>query len=483
MKDQVDPHGFFRNPLVDRYSSRAMLEIFSPRKKFQTWRELWIQLAQAQNELGLPVAEEQVEELKATRDDLDLARAAELEKELRHDVMAHIRAWGEKCPGAGGIIHLGATSAFVTDNAELILMKQALHLVKLELVRAIRALAVQARRHAALPCLGYTHFQPAQPTTVGKRICGWIQDLVLDQEELTQVEGAFRARGVKGTTGTQASFMQLFEGDEEKVRELDRRVAARIGFSDTYPITGQTYPRKFDYRLLSALAGVAASAAKFGNDLRLLSHEGEMEEPFEEKQVGSSAMAHKRNPMRCERIVSLARYVLSLPTNAAFTAADQWLERSLDDSANRRITIPEAFLAVDACLLLVENVAAGMTVCPERTAANLAAELPALMAESVMMEGVRRGGDRQRLHERLRAITVEAGRARRQGRPIDLVARLAADEELALDEAWLREKLDPAGLVGRAPGQVAEFLDEVVDPLMELYEAELGSLGNDGIKV
>jgi adenylosuccinate lyase len=483
MKGLRDKDDFFRNPLVERYSSRAMLRIFSPRKKFLTWRDLWIQLAQAQHELGLPVTEQQIEELKATRDDLDLARAAQLEKDLRHDVMAHIRAWGEKCPGAAGIIHLGATSAFVTDNTELILMKQALHLVKLELVRAIRALADQAERHANLPCLGYTHFQVAQPTTVGKRICCWIQDLVLDQEALTSLEGAFRARGVKGTTGTQASFLQLFDGDEAKVRELDQRVSARIGFSDTYPVTGQTYPRKFDFRILSALAGVAASTAKFGNDIRLLSHEGEIEEPFERKQVGSSAMPHKRNPMRCERLVSLARYALTLPANAAFTAADQWLERTLDDSANRRITIPEAFLAVDACLVLVENVARGMTVFPERVTDNLAAEIPTLMAETVLMEGVKRGGDRQALHEKLREITVEAGRRRREGRPIDLVARLAEDLAFDLDEHWLRVRLDPAGMVGRAPGQVQEFLGEVVEPLMELYQAELRSLDQDELKV
>ncbi len=475
MSENRDRNDFFQNPLVERYSSRAMLGIFSPRRKFLTWRELWVQLAQAQMELGLPVTEEQVEELKATKEDLDLERAAELERELRHDVMAHIHAWREKAPKGGSVLHLGATSAFVTDNTELLLMKQALHLVRTEVVGAIQALAEQARKWKDLPCLGYTHFQPAQPTTVGKRICLWIQDLVLDHETLQSAEASLRARGVKGTTGTQASYLQLFDGDAEKVDELDRRVTKRIGFSRSFPVTGQTYPRKVDYRVLSALAGVAASTAKFANDVRLLSHEGEVEEPFEEKQVGSSAMPHKRNPMRSERIVSLARYVLSLPVNAGFTAADQWLERTLDDSANRRITIPEAFLGVDACLLLETNVARGLKVFPERVEANLAVELPYLVAETVLMECVKRGGDRQALHEKLRTLAVEAGRARKEGRKIDLVAELAKEKAFGLEESWLRERLDPGALVGRAPEQVENFLSEVVDPLLELYEAELRS--------
>ena len=478
-----DRNDLFQNPLVERYSSKAMLRIFSPRRKFLTWRELWVQLAQAQMELGLPVTEEQVEELKATKEDLDLERAAQLERELRHDVMAHIHAWREKAPKGGAILHLGATSAFVTDNTELLLMKQALHLVRTEVVGAVQALAEQARKWKDLPCLGYTHYQPAQPTTVGKRICLWIQDLVLDHETLQSAEASLRARGVKGTTGTQASYLQLFDGDAEKVEELDRRVTKRIGFARSFPVTGQTYPRKVDYRVLSALAGVAASASKFANDIRLLSHEGEVEEPFEEKQVGSSAMPHKRNPMRSERIVSLARYVLSLPANAGFTAADQWLERSLDDSANRRITIPEAFLGVDACLLLVTNVARGLKVFPERTAANLESELPYLVAETVLMECVKRGGDRQALHERLRALAVEAGRARKEGRRIDLVKELASDRAFGLEESWLRERLDPRSLVGRAPEQVEVFLAEVVDPLLELYEAELRARRFGEVKV
>lgn len=483
MKPPRDPNSVFQNPLVERYSSQAMLELFSPGRKFRTWRELWIQLAQAERELGLAITEEQLDELKATRDDLDLERAEELERALRHDVMAHIHAWGEKAPLARPIIHLGATSAFVTDNTELVLMKQALHLVRQELVRAVRALGEFARRWADLPCLGYTHFQPAQPTTVGKRACLWIQDLVLDHEALIAVEGALRGRGVKGTTGTQASFLQLFEGDSEKVRELDRRVTERIGFAESYAVTGQTYPRKVDYQVLSALAGVAASAAKFAGDVRLLSHEGELEEPFEELQIGSSAMAHKRNPMRSERITSLARYVLTLPLNAAFTAADQWLERTLDDSANRRIVIPEAFLGVDACLMLMTNVARGLKVFPERTAVHLAQELPFLVAEKVLMEAVKRGGDRQTMHERLRRHTHAAGAARLRGEPFDLVAALASDAQLGLDRLWLEEQLRPEGFVGRAPEQVREFLAEVVDPLLELQEAVMRSTEEDDVRV
>ena len=473
----------YENPLVKRYASKEMLEIFSPRHKFLTWRDLWIQLAQAQHELGLNVSEEQVEDLKNTRDDLDLERAFELEREIRHDVMAHILAWGEKAKKAGGIIHLGATSAFVTDNTELLQMKQGLHLLRLKVVKVISVLSEFADKWKNLPCLGYTHFQPSQPTTLGKRACLWVQDFLIDHEVLGLASSLLKARGVKGTTGTQASYMQLFDGDSERVRELDRRVTKRIGFSESFPVTGQTYPRKIDYLVLSSIAGIAASCAKFANDIRLLCHEGELEEPFEERQVGSSAMAHKRNPMRCERIVSISRFVLSLPLNAGFTASDQWLERTLDDSANRRITIPEAFLGADACLGLVANVGKGLTVFPERIKKNLEKELQFLIAETVIMEGVKQGKDRQKLHEKLRRITVNAGKALKEGKNVDVLSKIAEEKYFGVSIQWLRERVKPEYLVGRAPEQVDDFLNEFVKPLIQRYEAELKATKEDDVKV
>ena len=403
--------GSYIHPLAGRYASAAMQEIFSSTHRYGTWRRLWLALAEAERELGLPIPEQAVAQMRSALDNIDLERAAAYERRFRHDVMAHVHLFGDDAPAGRGIIHLGATSAFIGDNTDLILHRDALGLVRDRLVRCIAALAPFARRYAGLPTLGYTHFQPAQPTTVGKRATLWMQDLLLDLEEVTHRLGALRLRGVRSTTGTQASFLELFDGDQEKVERLDREVVRRLGFEATYPVSGQTYPRKVDAAIQATLAGVAMSISKMGHDLRLLAHLREVEEPFEEEQIGSSAMPYKRNPMRAERICALARHVIVLAQDPAFTAATQWLERTLDDSANRRISIPDAYLALDGALLLIENVSAGLVVHPEVIRKNLAEHLPFMATETILMHAVSRGGDRQELHERIRRHSIEVARA------------------------------------------------------------------------
>ncbi|MBX6364051.1 MAG: adenylosuccinate lyase [Gemmatimonadetes bacterium] len=462
----------YQNPLTGRYASAEMSHIFSPGFKFPTWRRLWLALAEAERELGLPIPAEAIEAMRAHLDDVDLARAAELERRFRHDVMAHVHLFGEAAPAARGVIHLGATSAYVTDNTELLQHRAALGVVRRRLVAAIAALAAFARRWKDLPTLGYTHFQPAQPTTVGKRATLWIQDLLLDLEEVEHRLATVRFRGVRGTTGTEASFLELFGGDHEKVRALNRRISEKMGFERLYAVTGQTYPRKSDYAYLATLAGIAASASKFAYDLRLLAHLREVEEPFEEEQIGSSAMAYKRNPMRSERIDALARHVITLTMDPAFTAATQWLERTLDDSANRRIAIPEAYLATDALLLLVHNVASGLIVRPAVVRRHLEEELPFMATEPVLMQAVKRGGDRQALHERIRRHSVAAAERVKEGGPNDLAERIAGDASFGLSREEVLEALDPMRHVGRAPQQVEEFLAEQVEPVLARYQVE-----------
>lgn len=460
----------YSNPLTERYASAGMSEIFSANFKFGTWRRLWLALAEAERELGLPIPEAAVEAIRAHLDDFDLARAAVLERELRHDVMAHVHHLGEQAPEARAILHLGATSAYVGDNTDLIQHREALLLVRRRLVAAVAALADFARRWRDLPTLGFTHFQPAQPTTVGKRATLWIQDLLLDLEELEFRLATLRFRGVRGTTGTQASFLDLFEGDGEKVERLNRLVARKMGFAEVYGVTGQTYTRRTDAACLATLSGVAQSASKFANDLRLLSHLKEVEEPYEEHQIGSSAMPYKRNPMRCERISALARHVIVLAQDPALTAAAQWFERTLDDSANKRIAVPEAYLGTDAVLLLLHNVAAGLVVHPPMVRRHLMEELPFLATENLMMRAVRRGGDRQSLHELVRRHAVAAGhRIKAEGLPNDLLDRLAADPAFGVTRAELEEELRPERYVGRAPAQVDEFLAEWVAPVLARY--------------
>jgi adenylosuccinate lyase len=460
----------YSNPLTERYASPEMSRIFSADFKFGTWRRLWLALAEAERELGLPIPDAAVEAIRAHLDDFDLKRAAELERQLRHDVMAHVHHLGEQAPEARAIIHLGATSAYVGDNTDLIQHREALQLVARRLAAVAAALARFAREHRDLPTLGFTHFQPAQPTTVGKRATLWIQDLLLDLEEVEFRLATLRFRGVRGTTGTQASFMDLFEGDGARVEQLNRLVARKMGFEQVYGVTGQTYTRKSDYACLATLAGVGQSASKFANDVRLLSHLKEVEEPFEEQQIGSSAMPYKRNPMRCERINALARHAIVLSLDPAFTAAQQWFERTLDDSANKRIAVPEAYLAIDSVLLLMQNVAGGMVVYPEMIRRRLMEELPFMATENLMMRATRRGGDRQDLHERVRLHSLEAGRQVKQhGLPNDLMDRIAADPAFGVTRAELEEDLRPELYVGRAPEQVDEFLAEWVEPVLARY--------------
>ncbi|HEX8243486.1 MAG TPA: adenylosuccinate lyase [Longimicrobium sp.] len=460
----------YSNPLTERYASAEMSRIFSAQFKFGTWRRLWLALAEAERELGLPIPDAAVEAIRAHLDDFDLKRAAELERQLRHDVMAHVHHLGEQAPEARAIIHLGATSAYVGDNTDLIQHREALTLVARRIAAVVAALAEFARRYRDLPTLGFTHFQPAQPTTVGKRATLWIQDLLLDLEEVEFRIATLRFRGVRGTTGTQASFLDLFEGDGAKVERLNRLVARKMGFEQVYGVTGQTYTRKTDYACLATLAGVGQSASKFANDVRLLSHLKEVEEPFEEHQIGSSAMPYKRNPMRCERINALARHAIVLSLDPAFTAAQQWFERTLDDSANKRIAVPEAYLSIDAVLLLMHNVAGGMVVYPEMIRRRLMDELPFMATENLMMRAVKQGGDRQDLHERVRVHSIEAGRqVKEHGRPNDLMDRIAADAAFGVTRAELDEDLRPELYVGRAPEQVDEFLAEWVAPVLGRY--------------
>jgi adenylosuccinate lyase len=443
-----------------------MQAVFSPGRKFGIWRRLWLALAESEAELGLDIAEKALDEMRVHLDSVDLARAAELEKRFRHDVMAHVHLFGEDAPAAKGIIHLGATSAFVGDNTDLILHREALGLVRARLVRCVARLADFAREHAEVPTLAYTHFQPAQPTTVGKRATLWIQDLLLDLEDVDHRLATLRFRGVRGTTGTQASFLELFDGDHAKVDALDEAVGRRMGFEATYPVSGQTYSRKVDFQVQSTLAGVAASVSKLGHDLRLLAHLREVEEPFEDEQIGSSAMPYKRNPMRAERICALARHVIVLAQDPAFTAATQWLERTLDDSANRRLSIPDAFLATDGCLVLLENVAGGLVVNREVIRRNLAEHLPFMATETILMHAVTQGGDRQVLHERIRRHSLEAAKRMKEGAPVDLLERIAGDRAFGLSQHDLAALSDPRRFVGRAPEQVASFLERHVAPIL-----------------
>jgi len=463
----------YDNPLIGRYASAEMSEIFSPRRKFGTWRRLWVALAEAEAELGLPITRKQIDQLAAQVDTIDFDAAARYERELRHDVMAHVHAYGDACPDARPIIHLGATSCYVTDNTELMQMRDALHLVRRRLVGVIDRLGRFAAEYRDMPCLAFTHMQPAQPTTVGRRACLWAYELTLDLAELEHRLSQLKARGVKGTTGTQASFMELFTGDQEKVRRLDELVCRKMGFDASYVVTGQTYSRKVDAQVLAVLSGIATSAHKMATDLRLLQHRKEMEEPFESGQVGSSAMAYKRNPMRSERICSLARFVMSLTSCADATAAVQWFERTLDDSAARRLVVPQAFLAVDAVLILYQNVTEGLVVYPRVIAANLAAELPFMATENILMAAVAAGGDRQARHERIRRHSpAAAAGGKQEGKPNDLLQRLAADK--AFSKVDLQSALDPASFVGRAPQQVDEFLADVVEPIRRRYPDALG---------
>jgi adenylosuccinate lyase len=461
----------YQDPLGSRYASPEMSAIWSPQRKFSTWRRLWVALAEAEQELGLPIRDEQLAELRAHVDDIDFECAARHERALRHDVMAHVHAYGDVCPSARPIIHLGATSCYVTDNTDLLLMRDALRLVARRLAAVIARLADFAVRHRDLPCLAYTHLQPAQPTTVGKRATLWAYDLVLDLEEVERRIAVLKFRGVKGTTGTQASFLALLGGDEDKVRRLEWRVAEKMGFDASYAVTGQTYSRKVDSQVVDCLSGVAQSAHKAATDLRILASRKEIEEPHEEEQIGSSAMAYKRNPMRCERICALARFAISLATSPANTMAVQWLERTLDDSANRRLVLPQAFLAIDAVLVLYQNIASSLVVYPKVIARNLAEELPFMATENILMAAVARGGDRQDLHERLRRHSNAAGDAvKNEGAANDLLARLRTDPAFAgvdLDAA-----LQPAQFVGRAPSQVDEFLAEIVEPIRRRYAAD-----------
>ncbi|SHM75127.1 adenylosuccinate lyase [Caldanaerovirga acetigignens] len=465
---------YFEHPLTKRYASKEMLMNFSPHKKYMTWRKLWIALAEAEKELGLPITDEQIEEMKEHVDKINFEEAEEYEKVTRHDVMAHIWAFGKQCPKAKPIIHLGATSAFVGDNTDVILMRDGLAILKKKLVNIIDNLKNFALQYKDMPTLGFTHFQPAQLTTVGKRACLWIQDLVMDLWDLEHVEENLRLRGVKGTTGTQASFMKLFNNDEEKVKKLDIMVSKKMGFDKVFPVTGQTYPRKQDSRVLRVLQSIAESAHKFACDIRLLSSLKEIEEPFEENQIGSSAMAYKRNPMRCERMTALCRYVMINGLNPYFTAANQWFERTLDDSANRRLVIPEMFLATDAILNIYINVSQGLVVNSKVIERHVMEELPFIATENILMEAVKRGGDRQELHEALRKHSVETAAEVKEGKPNNLIDKIVADARFRMTKDDIVKMVDPSIFVGRSSGQVIEFVEEVVDPILKKYEKSLG---------
>ncbi len=465
--DAAESYQSYDNPLLRRYASKAMSFLFSPQFKHQTWRRLWIDLAEVEKDLGLPISAAQIAELKAHEKDIDFAAAEAREKVVRHDVMAHVHAYGLQCPGAAGIIHLGATSAYVADNTDLIQMREGLELLRKRLLRVVDGLAAFAKQWKDEPTLGFTHFQPAQLVTVGKRACLWIQDLLLDLEEIDWLIQGLPFLGVKGTTGTQASFLELFDGDHSKVAKLEAEVTRRSGFSRCLAVSGQTYTRKLDTRVLYALSGLSQSLSKFSTDLRLLQHLKEVEEPFEKNQIGSSAMAYKRNPMRSERIGSLARFVESLGSSTAFTASTQWFERTLDDSANKRLSVPQAFLACDAMLILAENVASGLVVYPKVIAQRVMSELPFMATENILMAGVKRGGDRQELHERIRSHSLEAAKqVKQEGLANDLIDRIAGDSEFAMDKNQLQGVLDAKLYIGRSPQQVEEFLREYVEPAL-----------------
>ncbi len=461
----------YESPLSSRYASKEMKYIFSPDMKFRTWRKLWIALAESEMELGLPITQEQIDELKANADNINYEVAEAREKLVRHDVMSHVYAYGQQCPKAKGIIHLGATSCYVGDNTDVIIMTEGLKLVRNKLVTVIRELAKFADKYKDLPTLAFTHFQPAQPTTVGKRASLWLQELLMDLEDVEYQLSKAKLLGCKGTTGTQASFLELFEGDHEKCKELDRRIAKKMGYSACFAVSGQTYSRKLDTQVLNVLSGIAQSAAKFSNDIRLLQHLKEVEEPFEKNQIGSSAMAYKRNPMRSERIGSLSRYVMVDVLNGAFTTATQWFERTLDDSANKRLSIPEAFLAIDGILNLYANVTDGLVVYPKVIEQRLRKELPFMATENIMMDAVKRGGDRQELHEKIRQHSMAASKVvKEEGGENDLLERIANDKSFGVTLEELEAILQPSKYVGRAPQQTTDFLNEVVYPAIAPYE-------------
>ena len=463
------------SPLSERYAGSKMQYIFSAEKKFKTWRRLWIALAKSEKKLGLDISDEQIAELEAFKDDINYEEAKEREKIVRHDVMSHVYAYGLQCPKAKKIIHLGATSCYVGDNTDLILMREALELVRVKLVNVMEKLSKFALEYKDLPTLAFTHFQPAQPTTVGKRAVLWLNELLLDYEDLNYTIDNIKLLGCKGTTGTQASFVELFAGDEEKIKALDKMIAAEMGFDKVYPVSGQTYSRKIDSKVLSVLAGIAQSAHKFSNDIRLLQHLKEIEEPFEKNQIGSSAMAYKRNPMRSERIASLANYVMSDLMNPMLVASTQWFERTLDDSANKRLSIPEGFLSIDGILDLYLNVVDGLVVYPKVIEKRLLSELPFMATENILMEAVKHGGDRQELHERIRELSMEAGkRVKVEGKDNNLLELIAADPVFNLSEDKLKEAMNPKLYVGRSSEQVVEFIDEYISPILEEFSADLG---------
>ena len=465
----------YDSPLSGRYASKEMQYIFSQDKKFTTWRRLWIALAEAERELGLNISEEQIAELKEHVNDINYDVAIAREKEVRHDVMSHVYAYGVQCPKAKGIIHLGATSCYVGDNTDIIIMTEGLKLVKKKLVNVMSKLADFADKYKALPTLAFTHFQPAQPTTVGKRATLWLMELTLDYDDICYLIDSMKLLGSKGTTGTQASFLELFDGDHEKIKKIDKLIAKKMGFTDCYPVSGQTYSRKVDSRVLNVLAGIASSAHKFSNDIRLLQHLKEVEEPFEKSQIGSSAMAYKRNPMRSERIASLSRYVMSDLMNPYITAATQWFERTLDDSANKRLSIPEAFLAIDGILDLYMNVADGLVVYEKVIEKHIMAELPFMATENIMMDAVKRGGDRQELHEKIRTLSMEAGRnVKERGLDNNLLELIAAEPSFNITLEELKKQMEPSKYTGRSKEQVEDFLKEVIRPILEENRALLG---------
>lgn len=463
------------SPLSERYAGTKMQYIFSPEKKFKTWRRLWIALAKSEKKLGLDISDEQIAELEAFKDDINYEEAKEREKIVRHDVMSHVYAYGLQCPKAKKIIHLGATSCYVGDNTDLILMREALELVRIKLVNVMEKLSKFAMEYKDLPTLAFTHFQPAQPTTVGKRAVLWLNELLLDYEDLNYTIDNIKLLGCKGTTGTQASFVELFSGDEEKIKSLDKLIAVEMGFDEVYPVSGQTYSRKIDSKVLGVLAGIAQSAHKFSNDIRLLQHLKEIEEPFEKNQIGSSAMAYKRNPMRSERIASLANYVMSDLMNPMLVASTQWFERTLDDSANKRLSVPEGFLSIDGILDLYLNVVDGLVVYPKVIEKRLMSELPFMATENILMEAVKHGGDRQELHERIRELSMEAGkRVKVEGKDNNLLELIAADKSFNLSEDKLKEAMDPKLYIGRSSEQVVEFVNEYIAPILEKFSAYLG---------
>ena len=465
----------YDSPLSGRYASKEMQYIFSQDKKFTTWRRLWIALAEAERELGLNITEEQIAELKEHVNDINYDVAVAREKEVRHDVMSHVYAYGVQCPKAKGIIHLGATSCYVGDNTDIIIMTEGLKLVKKKLLNVMSKLADFAEKYKALPTLAFTHFQPAQPTTVGKRATLWLMELKLDYDDICYMIDSMKLLGSKGTTGTQASFLELFDGDHEKIKKIDKLIAEKMGFTDCFPVSGQTYSRKVDSRVLNVLAGIASSAHKFSNDIRLLQHLKEVEEPFEKSQIGSSAMAYKRNPMRSERIASLSRYVMSDLMNPYITAATQWFERTLDDSANKRLSVPEAFLAIDGILDLYMNVADGLVVYEKVIEKHIMAELPFMATENIMMDAVKRGGDRQELHEKIRTLSMEAGRnVKERGLDNNLLELIAAEPSFGITIEELKKQMDPSKYTGRSKEQVEDFLNDVIRPILDENKTELG---------